>query len=110
MIGHVRNNLVSAINDYTLLLKFIIVMLEGDLLRAINHFKDAATVAYGPVILWLVSELHRIIVAHKEKLPTKARKFKFPKYYEFYLYSITNSQTTFTETNLLRYDISSHEI
>ena len=36
--------------------------------------------AFGPCIDWLVAEYFRIAVAYKEKLPTKARKFKYPHF------------------------------
>ena len=79
VIGRVHNNLIDAINSQVLLPKVIVVVIEDDLLNAVDHFKIGASDALGPCIEWMFKEFHRTIAAYKEKLPTKARKFKYPQ-------------------------------
>ena len=78
VISRVRNNLVEAINLQTILPKYLIIVLENDLIKAANHYTDGFTDIMNSWISWLANKFHRIISAHKEKLPTKARKFKYP--------------------------------
>ena len=80
VIGHVRNNFVEAINEYTLLPKVVVVVLDNDIVKSTNHYETGAALAMGPQIDWLATELHRITTAHKERLPTRARKFRYPQF------------------------------
>ena len=79
VLGHVRNNFIQAINEQTLFPKAVLFVLEADLISAINHFKIGADNAFASVVNWLATKVEHAISAHKEKLPTKSRKFKFPQ-------------------------------
>ena len=79
VIGFVRNNLVEKINDQITFPKYIIVVLDADIVKSIHNYKTGASQAYGAAIDWLVTEFHRITTAHKEKLPSRSRKFKYPQ-------------------------------
>ena len=79
VIGRVRNCLVEAINEHVLLPKFIIVILEDDLIRAVHHYSDGISNILSTLTKWMASEFHKLLSAHKESLPTKARKFKYPQ-------------------------------
>ena len=79
VIGRVRNCLVKAINDQILLLKHILLVLETDLIKAADHYTDGISTVIGQMAEWVVNQMHRLIMAHKEKLATKARKFKYPQ-------------------------------
>ena len=79
VIGHVHNNYIQAINDHVLLPKYLIICVEDDILKAVNHYKSGSDLAYAPLVKWLSMEIHRCTTAYKEKLPTKARKFKYPQ-------------------------------
>ena len=78
VIGRIRNSVVEAINQQVIFPKTIIVVLEDDLIQATNHFTDGISQVLGGLIDWLANEVYRIINAHKERLLTKARKFKYP--------------------------------
>ena len=67
-----------AINKEILLPKAILMVLENDILNAVNHYNPGISLLCGKVMEWLTNQFHRIITAHKEKLPSKARKFKYP--------------------------------
>ena len=79
LIGKIRNALVEAINEYTLLPKSILIVLDDDLIIAANHYTDGISHLLGSLVDWIATEMHRIIAAHKDKLPTKARKFRYPQ-------------------------------
>ena len=77
MLSRVRNALVRGINE-VLLPKAILIIFDDDLMDAIDHYKSGISYALGKTLEWLANEFHKIINTHKEKLPTKARKFKYP--------------------------------
>ena len=79
-MGRIKNNFVEVINQQILLPKIVIVVLEDDLLNAINHYKTGASLAIEPCLDWIMSELHDITVTYKQKLPTKSRKFRYPQF------------------------------
>ena len=76
IIGRIHNNYVFAVNEQTLLPKAVIVVIEEDILCAANHYKKGTTTVLLPWIDWLVTNLFRITMAYKEKLPMKSRRFK----------------------------------
>ena len=78
LISKVRNALVQGINEQTLLPKAVIIVLDDDLITSGNHFTDGISQLIGNITNWLAVELHRVLLTHKENLPTKARKFKYP--------------------------------
>ena len=79
IIGRIQNEFV-AINDRVIMPKLVLIVLESDLLQAADHFTDGISQLLGEMIDWMAMQLHRISVAHKEKLPTKARKFRYPHF------------------------------
>ena len=80
VIRRIKNNFIEAINKNLLLPKIVIIVLEEDLLKAINHYKVGASLAIEPCVHWLMSELHELSTKYKTKLPTKARKFRYPQF------------------------------
>ena len=76
--SRIRNHIVEAINDQVVLPKAIILVFESDVINDLRHYKPGISVALGKLLEWLANQLHRIITAHKEKLPSKARKFRYP--------------------------------
>ena len=75
----IRSNYIEAINKHTLLPKWVMIIMENDLIKATNHYKSGATLALGPQLDWLANEIHRLTSSQKERLPTKSRKFKYPQ-------------------------------
>ena len=76
--GQYRNTIVDAINKDISWPKGIILIFENDVLNALNHFKPGVSLLSGRCLEWLANQLHRMVVSQKEKLPSKARKFKYP--------------------------------
>ena len=73
-----RDTLIQAINSEVLLPKAIIFVLDDDLLDAIDHYDFGITIALGKIMEWITNQIHKIIVCYKDKLPSRARKYKFP--------------------------------
>ena len=78
ILSRIRNAFVMAINKEVLLPMAVIIVLENDILNAANHYKPGIYLLCGKVLEWLANQFHRIITSHKEHLPSKAQKFKYP--------------------------------
>ena len=78
ILSRLRNLLVCGINDEILLPKAILIILDDDMMDDLDHYDHGITNSIGRMIEWIMNEMHRIINDHKNKLPSKARKFKFP--------------------------------
>ena len=78
VIGRIFNNIVCAINKDIILPKIIVLVMEDDLIKSSNHYTDGISTLLGQQCEWLANEIHRTISGYKEKLPTKARKFRYP--------------------------------
>ena len=78
ILGKLFNAVVKGTNDDILFPKAIILILESDFVKALDHFKPGMTTLAGRSIEWLANQLHRLIITHKEKLPSKARRFRYP--------------------------------
>ena len=80
--GNIMNTLqsllIEAIHTQWLLPKAIVIVLDDNLLDCLDHYDFGASVGIGKLIEWLANQFHRVVTAHKEKLPSKSRKFKYP--------------------------------
>ena len=91
VVSRLRNAVIEGINAQVLLPRAILLVFEDDILKEVNHFKPGISHICGRLLEWLSNQLHRAIVAHKEKLPSKSRKFRYPtilwvkavKHYDF---------------------------
>ena len=77
-ISRIRNCLVHALNNNTMLPTLIVMVLEDDVIKMVRKEKQAISVNLGTLLNWLVNEVHRCIETHKEFLPLKAKKHDFP--------------------------------
>ena len=78
IISQMRMLLVNAINKNRIFPKIILVVLDDDLLRDINHDHYGITHILGTTLMWLATEFHKIILAHKESLLPKSKKEAYP--------------------------------
>ena len=78
ILSRLKSCLIEGINDQELLPRAIIMIIDGDLLVEIKHNKPGVSEALGRTMEWIVNQFHRVITGYKEKLPSKARKFKYP--------------------------------
>ena len=78
IFSRLRNAVVEGINKQVLLPKVILLVFENDILDYLDHYRPGVSTLIGQTIEWLANQLHRMITSHKEKLPSKSRKFKYP--------------------------------
>ena len=78
LLLNLKRRLSKAINEHILLPKAIIIALHDNLLDYINHYEKGISVALGIALESLTNEFHSIINDYKQKLPSKARKYKYP--------------------------------
>ena len=79
-MGRIRNAVIEGINKQTLMPKAIIMVLDMDFLDHINHYNPGISFICGKMLEWVSNQLHRAVTAHKEKLPSKSRKFRYPMF------------------------------
>ena len=75
-LSRTRNVLVKALNDHNRLPKVILMVLDVDLLKAINHTKNKFGVSLegGILLEWLVAEIHKSVKIRKDQLPEKCKR------------------------------------
>ena len=78
LLLNLKRRLTRAINEHILLPKAIVIALDDDLLDYINHYEKGISVALGMALESLTNEFHSIINDYKQKLLSKARKYKYP--------------------------------
>ena len=78
ILVRLKNALITGINEQVLLPKAILIVLDDDLMDSLGHYQEGFSLSIGKLMEWLANELHDIICKHKEKLPSRSRKFKYP--------------------------------
>ena len=59
--------------------KYILLVMDNDLIKCINYTKPDAIDIYDACIWWLLGEYHDMISNRKEILPRKAKKYLYPQ-------------------------------
>ena len=78
-LGRLRNILINAINSNWCLPKWIVLVMENDVINSVSHAKrELNEIVYNRSIEWLMKEYHRTLEAFKEKLPYRSRKYTWP--------------------------------
>ena len=55
-------------------------MLDNDLIHDLDYEGNGVEFSYFKIIKWLMTEFNRVVLSHKEHLPNKSRKYKFPAF------------------------------
>ena len=58
----------------------MLIVLDSDLVHNMNHDNFGIMHMLSTSIMWLASELHKITLAYKEKLPKKSKKSDYPMF------------------------------
>ena len=74
----IRNSLVKTINDRAELPKFLIFILEDDLIKNLGYNRTGAESGYSRVIDWLITEIKDVIEKAKQIMPEKALRADYP--------------------------------
>ena len=71
-LSRIRNLITKAHNRFNRLPKYIILVLEDDVVNATDYNDYGLALAYQRLVEWLAREYHRAVLSIKEKLPSKA--------------------------------------
>ena len=77
--SRIRNLLADAISDKLLLPKFIVMVLDDDIIEYFNYDGKGTTEQLGRIINWIMSEHEDIIKGYKAELPARALKANYPQ-------------------------------
>ena len=72
VLGRLRNALAVALNENDKLPKYILLVLETDLMQCVNFNKPGLTEIYGRVLHWLLDDYHNAIAARKQIRPVNS--------------------------------------
>ena len=61
VLGRIRDALVYALNAFDKLLKYVILVLDDDLICCFNYTKPGTLEIYGTDLNWLANEIHDVI-------------------------------------------------
>ena len=77
MLARLQNTLVAALNKTKshVLPKYILVILDDDLISYLNYSKDGAATLLGSWIEWLVGKFNEAVNDRKRQLPTKCVRY-----------------------------------
>ena len=112
-VSRMRNCLIGAIRDKTVLPKYIVIVLDGDLIDYGKTKQIKTRVGFGRLLKWLMCQYDRAISTQKEYLPSKAKRAEYPTFVWIeppQHTSFRDSQNTAREefTAALRSEVSYH--
>ena len=81
MLSRFRNTLATVINDKGKLLKYLICVMDADLVEFLNFHNCGIASIIGNWLEWIMAEMKAMITTRKEKLPPKAVKADYPQIY-----------------------------
>ena len=81
MLVRLQNSFAGAINKNVSLPKYILVVLEDDIITYLNYDGEGATQLFGDWITWLIEVSDTAISTRKEQLPIKAKRENEPCVY-----------------------------
>ena len=81
MLRRICFALAKGLNDKSKLLKYIIIVLDDDIIQMVSYDQQGVLGLYGRLLEFLVDEIQRMIRERKAALPAKAVKFTYPTFY-----------------------------
>ena len=81
MLSRINNAFASAVNKAERLPKYVVVILENDLIEFLGYSEFGVAGLLGEWIEYLAKNLAEMVKVKKEKLPKKAVKYKYPLFY-----------------------------
>ena len=81
MLNRLRSSLIQGINDQSKLPKFIIVILDDDIIEYIGYTGQGSSALMGKCIEWISNEFENLVEMTKKSLPPKAVKEGYPQFY-----------------------------
>ena len=75
MVSRIRNNIVMAINDFTVLPKILVIITESDFINATKEVAmDELEKVFNRELNWLMNEIRKIFMTYDEYLPKKSKR------------------------------------
>ena len=81
MLSRLRNALLQGINEKGRLPKFIVLVLDDDIIEFLEYAGQGALTLMGQCVEWLCEEFQSMLTLAKESVPLKARKEGYPQLY-----------------------------
>ena len=81
VLTRICNTFIQALNEHAKLPKFLVIMLDADLIKYITFNGMGVSTIYGEWISWLLKELKSAIDTTKSQLPVKAKRDNYPVLY-----------------------------
>ena len=78
VLGRFKNTFATAINDSGWLPKYIVVVIEDDILRCVNFPEPGFSELFGHCLHWLAFQYKTMIDERKEQLPVRAKRHMHP--------------------------------
>ena len=78
IVARLRNCMVHTYNNYQILPKWVIWIVENDIIKALKYTDFGVTESYQAVLTWLFDELKTIRNELRDALPFKAKKYEWP--------------------------------
>ena len=73
------NVLAKALEAHNKFPKYIIFVIEDDLLRCVNFENSSVSSVFSEILAWLTSEIHEMIHARKGDLPLRSKRYLYPQ-------------------------------
>ena len=81
ILSRIRNTMVTFLNKKDKLPKYLLIVLDDDLIQALDYQGFGVSTMYGEWLEWLVAEISKVVAKRKEQLPWKAVKDDYPMIY-----------------------------
>ena len=81
VVSRILNTFISAINEVGVFPKFIVFVLDDELITAIDYDGYGVSTMFGSLLEWLIKKVNATIDKLKKKLPAKLIKEDFPQIY-----------------------------
>ena len=79
VLACLQNIMAKAMDEHNKFPKYIIYVVEDDLLRCINFDQGEIAAIFQSILNWLTEEVHWLIQTRKNALPTRAKKYLYPQ-------------------------------
>ena len=112
ILGRVRNTLAAAMNKHDKMPKYILIVLDDNLIDVVKYTKPGVSEIFGRSLKWLAAEVHEAITDRKEELPKKAKKYLFPQVFWVALpqhKNFDNNQLRFKFNNCMESVVGQHK-
>ena len=80
LISRIRNVLVSALNKHSKLPKLVVIVLDNDMIKFVDHEKYGASIALGKIMDVVVESLDSVIKTRKDQIAKNAYRDQEPHF------------------------------